>query len=68
MKIEKITVDNVTKIKFIADTLEEKLILGGLRNHYFFGFDDDGTYPKYDGKESEGNYVTALQFKYNSFK
>ena len=68
MKIEKITEDNVTKIKFIADTQEEKLILGSLRNHYFFGGDDDGTYPEYDGMESDNNCVTALKFKYNSFK
>ena len=68
MKIEKITVNNVTKIEFIADTLEEKLILGGLRNHYFFGSDKDGTYPEYAGKKSEDNYVTAIVFKYSHFK
>ena len=68
MKVEKITVDNVTKIKFIADTQEETLILGSLRNHYFFGDDSDGTYPEYDGMESNDNYVTALKFRYNSFK
>ena len=67
MKIERIIVNNVTKIKFIADTKEEKLILGDLRNHYFFGYDSDGTFPKYDGMESDNSYVTALKFKYNSF-
>ena len=37
-------------------------------SYEFFGDDSDGTYPEYDGKESDDSYVTALKFKYNSFK
>lgn len=68
MKLEKITEGNVTKVKFVAETKEEKLILGSLRQHYFFGGDEDGTFPQYDGIDSEDNYVTAMMFKYNHFK
>lgn len=68
MKLEKFTENNVTRVKFIAETKEEKLILGSLREHYFYGMNDDGTFPQYDGIDSEDNYVTAIKFKYNYFK
>ena len=68
MKLEKIKNGNEVNFKFIAETEEEKRMLGGLRNHYFFGDDDDGTYPEYDGVETEDNFVTAMKFKYNQFK
>lgn len=67
MKLEKVTEGIVTKIKFVAETEREKLILGDLRHHYFYGNDEDGTYPDYDGIDSEDNYVTAMKFKYNLF-
>jgi len=67
MKLEKIKNGSEVNFKFIAETEEEKRMLGDLRHHYFFGTDDDGTFPQYDGIESEDNYVTAMKFKYNLF-
>lgn len=67
MKLEKTKDGKVVKVTFIPETEEEKLIMGALRNHYFFGSDRDGTYPKYDGITSEGNLVTSMKFKFNVF-
>lgn len=47
---------------FIAETEEEKLALGTLRNAYFHGLEERGTYPHYDGITSEDNYVTSMRF------
>lgn len=68
MKLQKTTNGNVSKVTFIPETEEEKLIMGTLRNHYFFGMDENGTYPKYDGITSEDNYVTSMSFKFNKFE
>ena len=68
MKVQKEKKDNIVRIIFVPETKEEKLIMGDLRNHYFFGSSEDGTFPKYDGITSEDNYVTSMKFKFNSFK
>lgn len=60
--------NSVTRIIFIPETEEEKCLMGTLRNHYFFGMDEDGTFPKYDGITSEDNYVTSMAFKFLDFK
>lgn len=67
MKLQRIKTGEEVKITFIPETEKEKLIMGGLRNYFFFGFDDDKTYPQYDGMTSEGNYVTSLSLKYKNF-
>ncbi len=72
MKIQKTKINNELHWKLIAETTEEKCILGGLRNHYFFGREDDNTFPEYDGIESEEiddslYYVTAIKFKCKKF-
>ena len=68
MKLKKVKNGNEVNFKFIAETEEEKRMLGDLRQHYFYGMNDDGTFPQYDGIESEDNFVTAMKFKYNQFK
>ena len=68
MKLEKIKNGSEVKFKFIAETEKEKRMLGDLRQHYFFGMEEDGTFPQYDGIESEDNFVTAMKLKYNQFK
>lgn len=68
MKLEMIKNGSEVNFKFIAETEEEKRMLGSLRQHYFFGFNEDGTYPQYDGIDVEDNFVTAMKFKYNQFK
>lgn len=68
MKIEEITNANAINFKFIAETEKEKRILGDLRTHFFYGMDDDKTYPKYDGCNIEDNYVTEIKFTMNKFK
>lgn len=68
MKLQKEKKDNVVRIIFVPETEEEKLIMGDLRNHYFFGDSGDGTFPEYDGITSADNYVTSMRFKFNSFK
>jgi hypothetical protein len=37
MKLEKKTKGEKVTVTFIPETEEEKLIMGSLRNHYFFG-------------------------------
>lgn len=68
MKLQKIKEGDKVRITFIPETEEEKLIMGGLRNHYFFGSSETGTFPKYAGICSEDNYVTAMMFDYTLFK
>lgn len=68
MKLQKTTDGNVSKVTFIPETEEEKLIMGTLRNHYFFGLSEKGTFPKYDGITTEDNYVTSMSFKFNKFE
>ena len=68
MKVQKTTIGKELKVTFVHETEEEKLIMGTLRNHYFWGDDKTGTYPKYDGITSEDNYVTSMSFKFNKFQ
>jgi hypothetical protein len=68
MKLQKTTNGNVSKVTFIPETEEEKRIMGTLRNHYFWGMSEHGTYPKYDGITTEDNYVTSMSFKFNKFE
>lgn len=50
-------------VVFIPETKEEKLIMGTLRNAYFFGSPESGTYPHYDGiTSSDDNYITSMKF------
>ena len=68
MKIERIRKNDVINVIFIAENLDEQYILATLRNHFFYGIDNDKTFPEYDGCESEGNYVTKIKLKMNMFK
>lgn len=68
MKLEKIINGDECKITFIPETEKEKLTMGNLRNHYFFGVPEDGTYPKYAGITTEENYVISMSFTYKTFK
>ena len=68
MKLQKTTNGNETKVTFLPETEEEKRIMGTLRNHYFFGMDENGTYPEYDGITSDDNFVTSMSFKFNKFQ
>lgn len=68
MKLQNTTSGNEVKVTFIPETEEEKRIMGTLRNHYFFGMDENGTYPEYDGITSEDNFVTSMSFKFNRFQ
>ena len=68
MKLQKTTDGNTSKVTFIPETEEEKLIMGTLRNHYFFGIEENGTFPKYDGITVEDDYVTSMSFKFNKFQ
>lgn len=50
-------------VAFIPETEEEKLIMGTLRNAYYFGSSKHGTYPHYDGiSSSDDGYVTSMRF------
>ena len=68
MKLQKKTIGEKVKVTFIPETEEEKLIMGSLRNHYFFGLPEEGTFPEYAGIDSKDNYVTAMHFTYYKFK
>lgn len=68
MKLQCTTNGNESKVTFIPETREEKLIMGTLRNHYFYGNDKNGTYPEYDGITTEDNYVTSMSFKFKKFE
>jgi hypothetical protein len=47
---------------FFPETEEEMRIIGSLRNAFFFGDEKQGTYPEYDGKTSQDNFVTSIKF------
>lgn len=67
MKLQKTREGEYAKITFIPETEEEKLIMGGLRNHYFWGSEEDKTYPMYNGITTEDNFVTSMSFKFVSW-
>lgn len=64
MKIQKTTDGITSKVTFIPETEEEKRIMGVLRNHYFWGSEEDKTYPMYDGITTEDKFVTSMSFKF----
>ena len=68
MKLQKTTDGNTSKVTSIPETEEEKRIMGTLRNHYFFGMEETGTFPKYDGITTKDHYVTSMSFKFNKFQ
>lgn len=68
MKLQKTISGNEVKVTFIPETEEEKRLMGTLRNHYFYGLPEEGTYPEYDGITSEDNFVTSMSFKFNKFQ
>ena len=68
MKLVTTNENGELKFKFIAETEQEKRQLGTLRNHFFFGAPEEGTYPDYDGMESEDKFVTAIRLKCNQFQ
>jgi hypothetical protein len=47
---------------FFPESEEEMRIMGALRNAFFWGSFDNGTFPKYDGITSEQNFVTSMKF------
>lgn len=67
MKLQKTTDGSISKVTFFPETEEEKRIMGTLRNHYFFGDDKKGTYPKYNGITTEDNFVTSMSFIFKHF-
>lgn len=64
MKVQSVKEGKIRRITFVCETEEEQLIMGALRNHYFFGMEKDGTYPEYDGVTGENNRVTSMKFKF----
>ena len=69
MKVKLDTSDSTkSKITFIPETVEEKRIMGTLRQHFFFGLPEDGTFPQYAGIESQDQFVTSLSMEFNKFK
>lgn len=68
MKLQKTIDGNVVKITFIPETRDEQLIMGTFRNHWFFGMEENGTYPKYDGITSKDDLVTSMKFRFNTFE
>ena len=68
MKIKKEKVNGKIYVTFVPETDEEKYIMGGLRNHYFFGSTESGTYPHYDGITSENDMVTSMKFSYKTWE
>lgn len=67
MKVRKSDNRDESRIVFIAETEEEMRIMGSLRNHFFFGLPEKGTYPKYAGVDMENNFVTKLSLMYKGF-
>lgn len=49
-------------IVFIPETEEERLIMGTLRQYFYWGTPDKGTKPQYGGITSHDNYVTSMRF------
>ena len=68
MKIKKEQEGEKVTVTFLPETEDEKLIMGSLRNHYFFGSTEEKTFPKYAGIRTEDNYVVAMMFEYKVFK
>ena len=68
MKLQKTTSGNEIEVTFLPETEEEKRIMGTLRDHYFWGMDENRTYPEYDGITTEDNFVTSMSFKFNRFQ
>lgn len=69
MKLKKEKNGSEVKVTFIPETDEEKRIMGSLREHYFWGDDENGTYPQYGGitTDTDGNFVTSMSFNYKLF-
>ena len=67
MKVQKTRDGQFATITFVCETEEEMRIMGGLRNHYFWGSEEDGTYPQYDGITTKDNFVTSMKFKFVSW-
>lgn len=60
--------ENETTIEFVAESQDERLILGDLRNHFFFGTRESKTFPKYDGMTSyDENHVHSIKLKFQKF-
>lgn len=68
MKVQETQEKNEIKVTFVPETKEEKLIMGTLRNHYFWGDVKNGTFPKYNGITTDENFVTSMEFKFKTFK
>lgn len=61
MKIELVKHEGKTVgWEIIAETTEDKLKLGAMRNIEFYGMNDDAI--NYDGVETEGNYAVKLKY------
>lgn len=67
MKVQKEKDGDNVKITFIPETEGEKKIMGTLRQHFFWGLTEKGTYPEYAGITVEDDYVTSLSLKFNQF-
>ena len=66
MKIELIKENGVTVgWDLVPENTDDNLKLGTIRNMQFFGMDD--TEVKYDGMESENNYVTLIKYRTQGF-
>lgn len=44
----------------IAENLDDELVLGTIRNWVFFGLEELGTYPKYDGRENSKEHENCV--------
>lgn len=62
LKAYKNSEGNTATVVFIPETEEERLIMGSLRQYYYWGTEDDGTKPKYAGITSQDDYVTSMRF------
>lgn len=67
MKLIQTNRDNKILIEFAAETEEEHKVLNNLRDHFFFGFPEDGTYPEYAGKKSDEKNVLSIFLEYKPF-
>lgn len=68
MKLQKTSEGSKVEVIFVAETEEEKRILGSLRDHFFWGNPDDAIYPQYAGSTTEDNFVKSLHFEYKQFE